>query len=329
MKRPTEEQLSNYFNNHLNPRDAKKVLEWLATPEGQAYLNRRLEADFKALDHGQKILLRPKVSAEDILRSAEAQQRRPAMVKHRPGFGILRLAASVALILAVLGGLIYVLKGWTSYEEYQTAFAESADIRLPDGSMVHMSGNSKLKFAKVWEIGEPREIWFEGEGYFDVVKNKAANKFTVKTAQNFDVQVLGTTFTITARESASRVVLETGAIALHVESRSGADQIMMEPGELVEMDQDHDLLIKKEVRPEIYTSRKDDELVFDKTPLKEITRILKDDYGFTVVVNDSEILNEKFTGVVPSKDVETLLEGLRSLLDVKIIRDDNIIKLIH
>ncbi|AWW33264.1 Fe2+-dicitrate sensor protein [Echinicola strongylocentroti] len=329
MNRPTEEQLSDYVNNHLSPKDAKKVLEWLSTSDGQAYLNQRLEADFAALDQGQKTLLKPKVTADDILRSAESQQKQPAMVKQPPKWGVARLAASVALIVAMLGGLIYFLTGWTTYEEYQTAFAESADVRLPDGSIVHMSGNSKLKFAKEWGKDEAREVWFEGEGYFDVVKKQAANKFTVKTPRNFDVQVLGTTFTVTARESASRVVLETGAIALHVANDSGADQIMMAPGDLVEMDQTNDLLIKKEVRPEIYTSRKDDKLVFDKTPLKEITRILKDDYGFTVVVNDSEILEEKFTGVVPSKDVETLLAGLRSLLDVKIIRDKNIIKLIH
>lgn len=323
MNRPTEEQLSRYFNNHLNPREAKKVLEWFATPEGQAYLDQGLEADFGALDSGQKPLLTPQVSAEDILRMADSQQKQPAMVRQHTRSSGWRIAASVALIMALLGGLLYMVLGRATYEEYQTAFAESADIRLPDGSTVHMSGNSSLKFAKDWEDGAPREIWFEGEGYFDVVKMGSPRKFTVKTARNFDVQVLGTTFTVTARESASRVVLETGAIALKVESKSGEDHIMMEPGDLVEMDQDHDLLIKKEVRPEIYTSRKNDELVFDKTPLKEIARILKDDYGFTVVVNDSEILQEKFTGVVPSKDVETLLEGLRSLLDVKIIRDKN------
>lgn len=329
MNRPDEELLTKYFNNQLGAKEAKQVLEWLSTSEGQRYLSQRISEDFDAMDSGHKVMLKPRITAEDVLRKADSQRKQPVMTGKKTYAMKWNWAAVFVGIALLLGGMTYFLLGRDHYEEYRTAYAESADIRLPDGSMVHMSGNSHLKFQSDWEADEPREIWFEGEGYFDIVKKKEANRFTVHTERDFDVQVLGTTFTITARPSTSRVVLETGSIALNVDGSSGQNQIMMQPGELVEMDQEHDLLIKKEVKAAIYTSRKNDELIFSKTPLKEIVRILKDDYGFTVIVNDSEILQEKFTGVVPSKDVDTLLEGLKTLLDVKIIREENVIKLIQ
>ncbi|MBD8487282.1 FecR domain-containing protein [Echinicola sp. CAU 1574] len=329
MNRPSEEQLASYFNNQLKTSEAKKVLDWLSTPEGQQYLSLRLDEDFATMDQGQKTILRPKITAEDILKTSHSLEQKPTMTKGKSQTGQWRVAAAAGTLALFMAVLVYFLMDWNNYETYQTAFAESADVILPDGSQVHMSGNSELKFKKDWASNEIREIWFEGEGYFDIVKMKAENRFTVHTARQFNVQVLGTTFTVTARPSTSRVVLESGAVALKMEDTAGQNEIKMVPGELVEIDHQQDLLIKKEVETAIYTSRKDDKLVFDKTPLKEIVRILKDDYGFTVIVNDAEILKEKLTGVVPSKDVEALLEGLRSLLDVKIIRDENVIKLIH
>lgn len=329
MNRPDEDLLAKYFDNLLDARKAGEVLDWLSTAEGQRYLDKELEKDFSSLDRAHKLLLKPRLTAEDILRAAEPSRSQPIMnPKPRP-MQQWRIAASIIFMVCLMGALAYFLSGWNNYEEYHTAYAESAEVALPDGSTVHMSGNSHLRFRPNWKADEPREIWFEGEGYFTIQKKAAANRFTVHTDRNFEVQVLGTTFTVTARPSTSRVVLETGSIALNVAGSAGNDQIMMKPGELVEMDLQHDLLIKKEVAPEHYTSRRNDELVFSKTPLKEIIRILKDDYGFTVIVNNEEILEEKFTGVVPSKNVETLLEGLSSLLDVEIVREKNIIKLIQ
>ncbi|WP_215224165.1 FecR family protein [Echinicola shivajiensis] len=330
MNRPSEEKLANYFSNQLRTSDeAKEVLDWLSTPDGQHYLNQCLEDDFASLDHAQKIILRPKVTAEDVLRTANSMERRPVMTKNQKGIGQRSMAAVLGVLALLTAALVYFLMDWGTYKTYRTAYAESADVVLPDGSSVHMSGNSQLKFKDGWLDDEAREIWFEGEGYFDIVKMKAPNKFTVHTSRKFDVQVLGTTFTVTARPTTSRVVLESGAVALKIAQTTGEDEIKMVPGELVEIDHQNDLLIKKEVETQIYTSRKNDKLVFDKTPLKEIVRILKDDYGFTVIVNDAEMLKEKLTGVVPSKNVDDLLDGLRSLLEIKIVREENVIKLIH
>ncbi|UCS91832.1 FecR domain-containing protein [Echinicola marina] len=329
MNRPSEEKLASYFNNQLKTSEAKKVLDWLSTPEGQQYLSLRLDEDFATMDQGQKTILRPKITAEDILKASHSLEHKPAMTKRRNAIGQGSMAAVLGALALLTAALVYFIMGWGTYKTYRTAYAESADVVLPDGSAVHMSGNSQLKFKEGWLDDEAREIWFEGEGYFDIVKMKAANKFTVHTSRKFDVQVLGTTFTVTARPTTSRVVLESGAVALKIAQTTGEDEIKMVPGELVEIDHQNDLLIKKEVETQIYTSRKNDKLVFDKTPLKEIVRILKDDYGFTVIVNDAEMLNEKLSGVVPSKNVDDLLDGLRSLLEIKIVREENVIKLIH
>lgn len=67
-------------------------------------------------------------------------------------------------------------------------------LLLPDGSSVRINSGSVLKFNKAFGKKGIREVWLDGEAFFDVAHD-AKHPFIVH-AGKFDVRVLGTAFNV-------------------------------------------------------------------------------------------------------------------------------------
>ncbi|MCG8696792.1 MAG: FecR domain-containing protein, partial [Bacteroidales bacterium] len=107
---------------------------------------------------------------------------------------MLKVAASVALMIA----LSWLYMG-NRYEKVVANAEQILDYQLPDGSMASLNTNSKLRFKKGL-AGSVREIWMDGEVFFDV-KRDTLKPFVVHVL-NADVTVLGTSFNVhTASEN--------------------------------------------------------------------------------------------------------------------------------
>lgn len=71
-------------------------------------------------------------------------------------------------------------------------------LQLPDGSQVWVNSDSKLSYPETFQ-GSQRDVYLEGEAYFDVVKDPK-HPFIVHTS-GIDVRVLGTAFNVKAYEA--------------------------------------------------------------------------------------------------------------------------------
>ncbi|SEM43643.1 FecR family protein [bacterium A37T11] len=112
-------------------------------------------------------------------------------------------------------------------------------IILSDGTKVWLNAASTLKYPSKF-TGDKREVFLEGEGYFEV-NNKASagsrvscGPFIVKS-KNQEILVLGTSFNVTAyaEELTARTTLISGAIkvASNVASEIGPYALKLVPGE--------------------------------------------------------------------------------------------------
>ena len=66
-------------------------------------------------------------------------------------------------------------------------------VVLPDSSRVWLNSGSVLIYPSIF-VGDRREVYLSGEGYFEVEKN-AEQPFIVK-ARTLNVEVLGTRFNL-------------------------------------------------------------------------------------------------------------------------------------
>lgn len=111
-------------------------------------------------------------------------------------------------------------------------------VKLPDGTHVWLNSTSKIRFPFAF-TGKYREVYVEGEAYFNV-KHDAAHPFMVHAGQA-DVLVLGTDFNVNAY-TPSRVVtsLVSGKVSINEKILHPGKQAVVAAGKPVHI-QDFDM----------------------------------------------------------------------------------------
>ena len=246
-----------------------------------------------------------------------------------------RFAAVFIGLLVVSTAVYFILAPSYNLREHVTAYGETMTIKLPDNSVVRLNSNSSLKFARDWSENDHRKVWLEGEAFFNIVKKDLGaggkdgrSKFTVQT-QNLNVEVLGTRFNVKDRDINTQVVLNSGEVKLEIPNENGILNVLMKPGELVEVSTEHEEIIRKKVEPELYTSWRNNILIFKETPLGEIIDILQHNYGLKIFVQNPLLAERKYTGTFKNPDSEIILESISTLFDVEIIRKEDQVLLIN
>lgn len=229
------------------------------------------------------------------------------------------LSVAAVLGLLLIGGyLVQWFAVSTPYNEYTTGFGEQQEVILPDETRVTLNANSLLKFEKAWSESPAREVWLEGEAFFEVVKQPDAvdGRFIVHTRW-LDVEALGTSFNVQARDEETQVVLNTGKVKLHpAHPAPGEPDLFLEPGDMATLRQDR--LVKTQVNPQHYSSWQDNRLFFNNESIRDIARRLKNTYGYEVTVEKSEWLDLTFTGSCPADDISILLTALSESFHLKV-----------
>ena len=231
--------------------------------------------------------------------------------------------AAVLVGLLVLGGITYRLFWLDQLITHRTAYGQTLRVMLPDHSVVNLNGNSTLKYAASWPTAKPREVWLDGEAYFSVVHTLHNQKFIVRTSNQVNVEVLGTEFNVSKRQGRTQVVLSAGKVRLNINKTKKSNQVILKPGELVELKTNSAQPIKKKVNPQVYTSWKNKILIFDNTPLPEVALNLEETYGLNVQLADSALSQMKVSGSTPIENLDVFFAGLSKTFDLQITKNKN------
>ena len=228
--------------------------------------------------------------------------------------------ASVIVIGLLISNV--VIKNFKNPEPvYATSVAPEGSVSqtiLPDGTLVYLNAGTKLKF-DVNTQGKKREVFINGEAWFDVSKNK--NKpFVVHTAY-YDVKVLGTQFNVKAYEDDDEVVttLEEGSVQLNFpEATKTSENLILKPGEqLVFNKTKRKYLLKFKIDTKLYTSWKDNKLIFLEMPFGELVQLLERKFGVEIIVDDESILGEHFTGTIKNESILEILNIIQHTHPIK------------
>lgn len=206
---------------------------------------------------------------------------------------------------------------------YATNFGEVKQVVLPDSSVVTINANSKLTLAPVWSDSTMREVWLDGEAFFEVTK-KPGNKskdFFVHT-EKLNIQVLGTSFDVKSRTELTRVVLTEGKVKIQSPVNLHED-IMMLPGDAVELKNKQKIPVKLAVRPEYFAAWRNKQFVLNNTSLKDIALFIKEYYGTEVKFETAALEKIKLDGTsLPVEDEKIFLTVIEKATGIKIERTD-------
>jgi transmembrane sensor len=195
-----------------------------------------------------------------------------------------------------------------------------SQVVLPDGSKVWLNAESTIKFSIPFQE-ESRDIDLQGEAFFDVAKNPE-QPFIVQSG-NVKVKVLGTRFNFKsfAEDKNIEVVLEEGKISLNLPGKTGTQEAIMEPGDRAVIEKESGKATIGNENINKYIAWHSGKLVFDNTPMSEVARLLERWYGIEVNVQDSEIMNYRFTTTFENESLFQVIEllGLSSPIRIEYI----------
>jgi len=180
-----KELLDKYLSGAATEDEIREVDNWYRSFDGHAGLTEQLNAEQRdALE--QLLFLR---ISHDIAKASPV-----ARVVKAP-FRYWWAAASIVVLL--IAGGVYLTRTRTTAPAIAMV-TEQADrsaikkIALPDGTVIWLNYDSKVRYTQ----SENRELWLEGEAYFEVAPQQG--KAFLVHAGKLDVTVLGTSFNIDA-----------------------------------------------------------------------------------------------------------------------------------
>lgn len=196
------------------------------------------------------------------------------------------------------------------------------NVILADGTKVYLNAGSELRFPVVFS-GNTREVYLEGEGYFEVAKD-SVKRFEVH-ASGMTAVVLGTSFNVKAYADQEHVAttLEEGHLKIVCGDREEYDLL---PGNQVCYDRGTGESAMKKVDTKYYTSWKDGYYSFNEMPLEEVLEMLSKWYDLKVFYVDEEVKEYEFSGRLKRyDDFGYLLSKFEETGVVEFIIKDNVI----
>ncbi len=218
-------------------------------------------------------------------------------------------------------------------------------ILLSDSSEVWLNSGSKIIYADNFSTSD-REIYLEGEAFFNVRKNKS-RPFYIKTS-DLSIKVLGTSLNVKAYpdEDLIETTLITGRVEVNEISPKEKNMLTAfllpeqkasynkETG-IMRIEQKKDTYKKdlKTLKTDDFIGRseqitqvdnpdiawKDNKLVFNNEALGSLARRLERWYNVEIEVMDEDLNNSRFTGILENETAEQVMYALRiaSSMDYK------------
>lgn len=317
--------LFEYLSGRANPLERQLVEEWIVRKENAETFHRWLleyETQSPQFVPNQDIALENLLLRLNSTLEEEGEWRKeegedeggvPSWFARRSNRFWLA-AASVTLLVSC---------GWwfrepIQYKSYQTAYGQTTDVYLEDGSRVALNSNSKLKVPRLGFWGDVREVALEGEAEFSVSHTIDHKRFVVKTSEKFQVEVLGTTFSVFARPRGTKVALKSGSVRIDYSQDNRRREVMMEPGDLAFLDQEGTVQLERKQDVKTFAPWTEQRYVFNGTPVKEILAMIEENFGQKVSLSDSNIAQRSITGNFKTKNAEELLKTISEVLDLRV-----------
>ena len=194
-------------------------------------------------------------------------------------------------------------------------------LELPDGTVVWVNSESALRFPEKFTSNR-REVFLEGEAYFEVKKD-ANRPFYVHTEAG-KVRVLGTAFNVCAYSNDRfwQTTLVEGSVMINQEEK----EVLLKPNEQYQIDVRTGKAGLREVLPELYTSWRDGKFYFKAYTFEELVEKLERWYDFKMFYMNEEIKTRRFSGVV-NKDqpLEEMFKFLQMTSDVQFNVKGNVV----
>lgn len=315
METINDDILIRYIDGTLPEEERSAVESWLAV---SAENRRMLEQVYYTLHIVRRAEAFRNSDPEQALSRLKGvirgQKRKMAF---RGFFRVARQAAALLFLPLLIVSFYFMLTNPAPAEatgrmEMRTHAGVVSAFDLPDGTKVWLNGGSVLKYPAAF-TADTRRVELEGQGYFEVAK-KRSQPFILTVDSAYSLQVLGTTFTVSAYPDDERIetTLVDGSVEVHTTLPGGNVRIdRLQPNEKAAFRKKSHTMEISAVNPLYDTAWKDGEIIFRNHPMAEVLKVLERHYHVRFEVFGEEPLQSIITARFKDETLSQVMEYLR------------------
>ena len=247
--------------------------------------------------------------------------------------------AAGILLAAMLCGILFLAvyqfrqHGAASWKEVVAAPGARKNVLLADGTSIRLNAGSTLRYPGDDNPGhKTREVFLEGEAYFDV-KPDAGKPFIIHGGK-MEIKVLGTELNVRAYpdEEFSETALVKGAVEVTVQEKGNTRLFRLKPGQKVVARREEALpqntaaasntpAVTVTLQPVskatdnviAETAWKEDKLVFQDETFAALALRLERWYGVNITIEDPVLAAKRFSGRADNLPLPQLLGILQTI----------------
>jgi transmembrane sensor len=339
-----KELLHKFKHGELSPLESKELVSFIKEGDKNEDIKNILAEYWKSPVQGNY-----NIPVESMLRKIQEEipERKHKILHPRTGFRIPRFVKYAAVILVTIGITLSARSIFINITKKQVlaeqddnsiisvSYGSKSKVVLPDGTKVSLNSGSTLKYpAKFSKIS--RNVYVEGEAYFDVTKDKK-HPFYVKT-RDITIKVLGTKFNVKAYtdENIIQTTLVSGCIEIFSNKKEMSAQnriVALRPNQQVtfvtnsageinmvkeaEKQNLKPVLALKPIKLDKHIdvtpviAWKDNRLVFRDENFNVLARRLERWYNVEIEIKDDNLKTALFSGIFVNETVEQALNALK------------------
>ena len=352
--------ITGHLSGSLSADELKTLKEWLMeSPDNKRHFN-KMRYTWIVSGNGS----RGQGSGKDMLELMN-EISLSGNKKSSPFWTWQKIAASWTIFILLSGFVGWYLRGDQATPEtglsqleskvttVYTKLGSQSTVDLPDGSIVWLNAGSKISYNDSYNE-EEREVYLTGEACFDV-KTDPEKPFVVKVG-DLSVKALGTTFNIKAypEDEAITTTLVKGKVIIEgTDENDEKFSIMMKPNENityltnlksvkeqpenipattyikpekeVSIKIPEKVFIDDNIKPELYTSWKDDSWIIEKQLLGTLIKDFERRYDVEIRFGSDNVSNYHFSGTIQRETIEQVMLILQRTIPLQYTINKNTI----
>lgn len=316
MSNLSEDIINKYLTGQCSEEEIVEVNAWMKESEENARQLFRMEEIYHLGKFNQYADRQQMARAEkQLYKKLDEEKRKQNKILRMHRW--MKYAAMIAVILVIGGGSGYWLYQNGNNQHMMVAVANEGivkEIILPDGTKVWLNNSATLKYPREFSEKE-RNVYLDGEAYFEVTKNRH-KPFTVQS-DAMRVRVLGTTFNFKCDKNyrIAEVTLIEGEIEVKGNKEEG--QIILAPGQRAELNKNNGRLTVKQVDAKMDAVWHDNLIPFQKADIFTISKALERFYDIKIILSPDMRADKTYSGVLKKKStIESVLKSLQNSISI-------------
>jgi hypothetical protein len=210
-------------------------------------------------------------------------------------------------------------------------YGKKFKVILSDGSEVQINSGTTFKYPNVFNENMSREIYLEGEAYFNVSRT-SGTPFLVNTKASV-TKVFGTEFNVSSysNDYKTEIVLVEGSVgvkSIYSEKNQKVYKRIM-PSQKVTISKETKDLEITNVNIQKYIAWKEGVLIFENDNFESIVKILERHYNVKILNNFKNINNFKYNGIFENDSIEKILNTIKIHTNFSFERESDTIIIIN